>query len=157
MTTKELYIAETGRIQLVKPKSFDTWQSDYIKWLEKRVENQYKAIPTQQEIEAEASTYDNSMTSIAESIHVPRGFIYGAQWAFKYLTSIGDVPYLDTVKEPEIGRRYKLKYDSDRIVKCELNMEATCTSCELLPHPCKHIVCNSQVRKDRKAIQLTRL
>ena len=37
-------------------------------------------LPSLEEIQVEAKTYDNSMTSIAEGVWMPRGFEAGAKW-----------------------------------------------------------------------------
>lgn len=42
-----------------------------------------KLFPTDIEINKEAQSYDNSLSSMAESIWVPKGFKDGAEWAIK--------------------------------------------------------------------------
>ena len=39
-----------------------------------------KKVPTIEEIQEQAKTYDNLMTSIAEGIWMPKGFEAGATW-----------------------------------------------------------------------------
>lgn len=44
------------------------------------------SLPTDEEIEKVAKGYDNSMSSMAESIWMPEGFKEGAKWMRKKLT-----------------------------------------------------------------------
>ena len=44
------------------------------------------SLPTDEEIENVAKGYDNSMSSMAESIWMPEGFKEGAKWMRKKLT-----------------------------------------------------------------------
>lgn len=44
------------------------------------------SLPTDEEIEKVAKGYDNSMSSMAECIWMPKGFKEGAKWMRKKLT-----------------------------------------------------------------------
>lgn len=56
----------------------------YIKWLENKLSTQEQV--TDKDIETEANTYDNAITSISEGVWVPHGFIIGAKWMRNKLT-----------------------------------------------------------------------
>jgi hypothetical protein len=40
-------------------------------------------LPTKEEIEKEANSYDNSMASMAEAVWMPQGFKEGVEWTIK--------------------------------------------------------------------------
>tara|TARA_B110000503_G_scaffold36554_1_gene59797 strand:- start:2861 stop:3073 length:213 start_codon:yes stop_codon:yes gene_type:complete len=42
-------------------------------------------LPTKEEIEKEANSYDNSMASMAEAAWMPQGFKEGVEWTIKKL------------------------------------------------------------------------
>jgi len=42
-------------------------------------------LPSDKEIEAEASSYDNSMSSIAEGVWMPEGVRAGVKWVKHYM------------------------------------------------------------------------
>lgn len=42
-------------------------------------------LPTKEEIENEANTYDNAMSSMAEAAWMPQGFKEGVKWTIKRL------------------------------------------------------------------------
>jgi hypothetical protein len=61
---------------------------------EQNLENKDKALhiadvmamlPTKEEIENEANSYDNSMASMTEAIWMPQGFKEGVEWTIKKL------------------------------------------------------------------------
>jgi hypothetical protein len=68
-----------------KERTVAFWRSNYHIWLEP-----YE-LPTDEEIRKEAATYDNAMTSIAEGIWMPMGFIEGAQWVLSKLKGENNV------------------------------------------------------------------
>ena len=43
------------------------------------------SLPTDNDIEKEANSYDNAMSSMAESVWMPEGFKEGAKWMRKKL------------------------------------------------------------------------
>lgn len=43
-------------------------------------------VPTDNDIENVSKAYDNSMSSMSESVWMPKGFIEGAKWMRKKLT-----------------------------------------------------------------------
>ena len=60
---------------------------DLIKRLTKEEEvDLISALPTKEEIENKANSYNNSMASIAESTWMPQGFKEGVEWIIKKLT-----------------------------------------------------------------------
>ncbi len=50
-----------------------------------RIHDVIGSLPTDEDIEKVAKGYDNSMSSIAESIWMPKGFKEGAKWMRKKL------------------------------------------------------------------------
>lgn len=42
-------------------------------------------LPTKEEIENEANSYDNCMASMAEAVWMPQGFKEGVEWTIKRL------------------------------------------------------------------------
>lgn len=61
--------------------------SDLQSMIEKRicVSELVKLFPTNQEIKSEANSYNNELSSMAESAWMPQGVKAGAEWVIKYL------------------------------------------------------------------------
>jgi hypothetical protein len=82
------YVGYTDRSmtdQCLHEVNFNLVAKEIVEKLTKEEVDIIYVLPTKEEIENKANSYNNSMSSIAESTWMPKGFKEGVEWIIKKL------------------------------------------------------------------------